>query len=196
MNKIMHNTKIILASKSDARKSMLENACLDFQIIPANIDEDAIIKNSSADIKTTTEKLAQSKALSISQKHPNTIVIGSDQTLEHKGKLLFKATTYDKAKEKLKLLRGDVHTLYSSVCVAKNENIIFSYTDQAELTMHDFDDEFLSNYMELDPDAFTSSVGAYKIEGAGAWLFSSVKGNIFTIMGMPLLPLLGFLRNV
>lgn len=186
---------IILASGSAARKAMLENAGLKFQVIPADIDEDIIIKNSNSDIKTTTEKLAHAKALHISNAHINSLVIGSDQTLEYQGNILSKAKSYAEAEEKLKMLRGDVHKLNSSVCVAHKGSIIFSYTDQAELTMRDFSDEFLVNYMDKDPDALTSCVGGYKIEGAGAWLFSSVNGDVFTIMGMPLLPLLGFLQK-
>ncbi len=191
----MNKAKIILASGSAARKSMLENVGLDFDIIPANIDEETIIKNSRADIKTITEDLAHAKALHISKQHPNDLVIGSDQTLEHNGKLLSKARNTNEAEAKLKSLRGDVHTLYASVCVVQNGEIVFSYTDQAELSMRDFSDEFLHDYMNKDPDALILCVGGYKIEGAGAWLFSSVKGDIFTIMGMPLLPLLGFLQK-
>ncbi len=191
----MNEAKIILASGSAARKSMLENVGLDFDIIPANIDEETIIKNSNADIKTITEELAHTKALHISKQYPNNLVIGSDQTLEHNGKLLSKAKNAYEAEAKLKSLRGDVHTLYASVCVAQNGEIIFSHTDKAELTMRDFSDKFLQDYIDKDPDSLVSCVGGYKIEGAGAWLFSSVKGDIFTIMGMPLLPLLGFLQK-
>ncbi len=191
----MNNRQIILASGSTARKAMLENVGLDFKIIPANIDEESIIKNSSSDIKTITEYLAHAKALHISKKHSDHLVIGSDQTLEYQGNLLSKASNISDAKAKLKMLRGDVHTLYSSVCVALNGEIIFSATDNAELKMRDFDNEFLADYISKNPNALISCVGGYKIEGAGAWLFSSVKGDIFTIMGMPLLPLLGFLQK-
>lgn len=191
----MNNADIILASGSAARKTMLKNAGLKFKVIPANIDEDAIIKASNSDIKTTTEKLARVKALHISKQYPDHLIIGSDQTLEHNGELISKASNHTEAEQKLKSLRGNVHALYASVCVVRNNEIIFSHTDKAELVMHDFDDAFLSDYMKADPDALTSCVGGYKIEGAGSWLFSSVRGDIFTIMGMPLLPLLGFLRN-
>ncbi len=191
----MSNRKIILASGSAARKAMLTNVGLEFDVIPANIDEDFIIKNSNDNIKTTTEYLAKAKALHISQKHPNSLVIGSDQTLEYQGRLLSKARDINEAAAKLKMLRGDVHRLHASVCVALNGEVVFSYTDKAELTMRDFDDEFLTDYMGKNPDAIISCVGGYKIEGAGAWLFSSVKGDFFTIMGMPLLPLLGFLQK-
>ncbi|MGH1404197.1 MAG: Maf family protein [Alphaproteobacteria bacterium] len=188
---------VILASASAARKEMLSAAGLVFEAEPAKVDEAAIIKKCERthDIKRLTSKLAQAKALSVSQKHPDALVIGSDQTLEFEGKLLTKAKDLADAEEKLKSLRGKTHILRSAVCVAHSETILFSISDSAHLTMHNFDDDFLVDYMQRDPDALTSCVGGYKIEGAGAWLFSDIKGDNFTIMGMPLLPLLGFLRS-
>ncbi len=188
-------TGIILASKSAARISMLENVGLKFRSIPAGIDEEAIIKNSDLDIKSITEKLAAMKAIYISKKNPDKMIIGSDQTLEFKGKLISKSKTLEEAKDKLKQLRGRAHNLHSAVCVVLNGNIIFSDIDTATLNMHNFDDSFLNEYMDKNHDALINCVGGYKIEGTGAWLFSSVKGDFFTIMGMPLLPLLGFLRD-
>ncbi len=188
---------IILASGSQGRQDMLRKAGLPFHAIPADIDEEAIIARLTAenrDIKFITAQLATDKALHISTKHPDTLVIGSDQTLEFEGNLLSKAANTAEAQEKLKFLRGKTHRLYSAVSLVRNGEVIFSHTDHASLTMHDFDDDFLESYMKKDPDALTSCVGGYKIEGAGPWLFSSVTGDLFTIMGMPLLPLLSYLR--
>lgn len=190
--------KIILASGSQGRKDMLSNAGVDFQAIVAQIDEKAIIKQhltAHFDIASITTHLATDKALHVSAQNPDQLIIGSDQILEFEGEILSKAKTIEEAKEKLKALRGKTHKLHSAVSLVHNETVIFSHNDQASLTMHDFDDDFLNHYMAKDPDALTSCVGGYKIEGAGAWLFSSVTGDLFTIMGMPLLPLLSYLRT-
>ncbi len=188
---------VILASKSAARKNMLKSAGLHFTSEPANIDEAALIntQKKAHDIKTITTKLAQAKALHISAQYPDALIIGSDQTLEFNGKLISKSRNSFEAEEKLKEMRGNTHTLHSAVCVAHSETILFSICNNAHLTMHNFDDDFLIDYMTRDPDALTSCVGGYKIEGAGSWLFSEIKGDNFTIMGMPLLPLLNYLQN-
>ena len=177
---------------------MLKNAGLTFEIIPADIDEESLIKqykSDNLDIACITEKLAEEKAKAIAKLHPDALVIGSDQTLEIEGQLLSKANNADEAKAKLELLRGQTHILRSSVCLYHDSELLFTFTDSAELTMHDFDDNFLQVYMDNNQDALTSCVGAYKIEEAGAELFSAIKGDQFTIMGMPLTPLLAYLRN-
>ncbi len=186
---------IILASKSAGRKAMLTDVGLKYKSIAADIDEAAIIKNSNLDIKSVTEKLAVMKALHISEQYPDAYVIGSDQTLEFEGELICKSKDSAQAEQKLKQMRGKTHILRSSVCVALGSKSVFTHTSDAKLTMHDFDDDFLARYMDSDPDALTSCVGGYKIEGTGAWLFSEITGDVFTIMGMPLLPLLAFLRK-
>lgn len=188
------NKKIILASGSFARKSMLQSAGLDFKVIPADIDESALMKP-GADTSQITERLAVAKAQYVAADYPEALVIGSDQTLEFEGRVLSKSPTVENGKEVLRMLGGKTHRLYSSVCVvAGGDDVLFKHTDYADLTMHDFDEEFLETYAARDADALVSCVGGYKIEGAGAWLFSDVKGDYYTIMGMPLLPLLAFLR--
>lgn len=189
---------VILASGSAARKDMLSAAGLDYTAIPADIDEAKILGmlyDLGYSVSVITENLAAEKARHISAQNDGALVIGSDQTLEFENQILSKAKSADDAALKLKSLRGKTHALHSSVCVALDNKIIFTHTDTAELSMRDFDDDFLTRYMAQDPDALTSCVGAYKIEGAGAWLFSEITGNNFTIMGMPLLPLLGFLHD-
>ncbi len=189
---------IILASGSSARNDMLQNAGLEFTSITANIDEQKIIDklvSENRDIPLITEQLAQAKARAVSALNPTALVIGSDQTLEFNGHILSKAKTVQEGKEKLKSLRGKSHRLYSSVCVVYNSNTEFFHTDSARLTMHNFNNEYLDAYIKKAPDALTSCVGGYKIEGVGAWLFDTVNGDHYTIMGMPLLPLLAFLRK-
>ncbi|MBI1302142.1 MAG: septum formation protein Maf [Alphaproteobacteria bacterium] len=194
----MASPKLILASGSAARQSMLKNAGLSFEVKPADLDEELIIhtawKNKET-VQDITEMLAKAKAKAVSKNHSDALVIGSDQTLEFDGQILSKAKNKEEAFEKLKSLSGKTHRLISSVAVAQNAEILFSTTDMATLTMHSLTDEQLQNYGASDPDALTSCVGAYKIEGAGAALFSDIDGDRFTIMGMPLASLLEFLKE-
>ncbi len=187
---------LILASGSSARAQMLSNVGLTFETIPADIDEGAVINNyAHEDIPTITERLASAKAVYVSSIRKDTLVIGSDQTLEFEGELISKSTTDDDAFDKLTAMSGKAHKLHSGVSVALNNSVIFSSIDHAKLTMHDLDEDAIRTYMRADPDALQSCVGGYKIEGAGAWLFDKIQGDNFTIMGMPLLPLLTFLRT-
>ncbi len=187
---------IILASGSAGRKSMLTAVGIEYTAIPANIDERALIKTHNAQpIISVTEELAQAKAQHIAQSYPDHIVIGSDQTLEFEGRILNKSDSITEATEKLKQLRGKTHELHSAICVVHNKKSVFIHTQSAELKMRDFNDDFLKAYIAADEDALLSCVGGYKIEGQGAHLFSSITGDNFTIMGMPLLPLLGFLQD-
>ena len=160
---------IILASGSVARHAMLENAGVIFRTHPADLDEAAIARNHAGkDIPFITQKLADAKALHVSAAHPHDLVIGSDQTLEFEEELISKAKDKAEGKKKLKQLRGNTHKLHAAVSVALGKTILFSYTDSAILTMQNFSDAFLEDYIEKDPDALTSCVGGYKIEGAGA----------------------------
>lgn len=196
----MDKPKIILASASRARQEMLRNAGLNFQIQPADIDETAIIKSSlHASCVQSTDgvalELAKAKALKIAAQNPNALVIGSDQILEHNNKIFEKAKTVEEARAKLKTLRGQTHHLISAVAVAQNDQILWENAAEAELSMHDFTDAFLDAYIAQAGDDLISCVGAYALEKSGAWLFSEIKGDYHTILGMPLLPLLGYLRE-
>lgn len=192
----MSNKDIILASGSAGRKAMLENTGVNFAVMPADIDEQGLIETMvGQSVQEITGKLAKEKALHISRSNPDALIIGSDQTLEFDGRLMSKAKNADEALRKLKSLRGKSHSLNSAVCIALNGAVVFADIAQAHLKMHDLSDDFLNDYIAADPDALTSCVGGYKIEGAGAWLFSDIQGDVFTIMGMPLLPLLAFLRD-
>lgn len=187
---------LILASKSHARQSMLKNAGLAFQAIPADIDE-AALKTQNADVtpKELAALLAEEKALHISKQNTDAIVIGSDQILECEGEILSKAEDEAAAKEKLLNLRGKTHHLISAVSIAKAGQTLWQHSDIAMLTMQDFDETFLQAYCAKAGDALTHNVGAYAVEGIGVHLFESIEGDYFTILGMPLLPLLTVLRK-
>ncbi|HOO82098.1 MAG TPA: Maf family nucleotide pyrophosphatase [Alphaproteobacteria bacterium] len=189
---------LILASQSKARQDMLHAAGLDFEISSADLDENAIMIAARQDGKNPdeiAELLATEKARSVSAQTPGTLVIGSDQVLECEGQMLSKAANQNEAREKLKSLRGKTHCLISAVSVVQNEKILWKTVQSAELTMHDFDDNFLQQYMECAGEALTRSVGAYELESLGAQLFDKIEGDYFTILGMPLLPLLKYLRE-
>ncbi len=190
--------KIILASGSAARRNMLMDAGLDFDTIPADLDEQAIIDTGLQDnkpIKEITAALAQAKASSVSAEKVNQIVIGSDQTLEFEGKLLTKSQDIEEGRTKLQMLRGATHLLHSAVSLVINGQEVFTHIETASLVAHDWDDTFIDNYVSKNSDALLNCVGGYQIEKQGAWLFKEINGDNFTIMGMPLLPLLGFLRQ-
>lgn len=190
-------TPIILASKSQARCLMLENAGLKFKAINPSLDEAAFLRD--LDVANAPEAaalaLAKEKARIVSAENPDALVIGGDQVLAAADCIISKARDKTEAKEKLKSLRGKTHELLSAVAVAKDGTVIWSHVSQAKLAMHDFHDEFLERYCAAAGDGLTRAVGAYEIEKAGVWLFSSVEGDLFTVMGLPLLPLLSYLRE-
>lgn len=192
------STRIILASASKARKNMLIDAGLVFRAVPADVDEDKItaqLLQKKASPKKIAAALAEAKALAVAAENPGSLVIGADQVLECGGLLFSKAKDGEEARRTLKALRGKMHNLVSAVCVAQLDKILWRHDDSASLTMHGFDDKFLQHFCSKTADALTQSVGAYQLEKGGAWLFDTIEGDYFTVLGMPLLPLLGYLRE-
>lgn len=187
-------SKIILASQSKARKSMLHNAGIYFTAMPADLDENSFHEQESDPIKLSL-LLATEKALHVSQKRAEHFIIGSDQVLEMNGKIYSKAQSKKEAIERLKEFSGKTHFLHSSVSIVKNSKIIFQRSDSAALTMKKLSDEKINHYADVVGDVLTSCVGCYAIEGLGINLFEDIKGDFFTIMGMPLLPLLNALEE-
>jgi septum formation protein len=192
--------RLILASGSAARKAMLEGAGLTFDTVPADIDEDAItsLMKSESDCVEAADiagVLSAEKALAVAHAHPGALVIGSDQVLALGRRTFSKAKTLEQARETLNLLRGRTHELVSSVSLASGEHVLWQSFDHAQMTMRPFSDAFLAHYLDRAGRRVLNSVGCYEVEGPGMQLFERIEGDYFTILGMPLLALLGELRS-
>ena len=191
------STQIILASKSAARRAVLTGAGVPFEVSVAGVDEDAV-KNAmlaeGASPRDIADALAELKAVKVSRSKPG-FVIGSDQTLEFEGRLYDKAQTTEDATARLKLMRGKPHKLHSAVVVAKDGAPIWREIVSATLTMRDFSDAFLTDYLALEGEEALGSVGCYRLEGPGAQLFSKIEGDYFAILGLPLMGLLDLFRR-
>lgn len=188
---------LILASKSAARRAVLEGTGVPFETAVAGVDEDAVKADLLAEGATprqVAEALAEQKAVRISQARPG-LVVGADQTLEFESGLYDKVDSVTAARERLKLLRGKPHQLHSAVVVARDGAPIWRETASATLTMREFSDAFLESYLEREGEAALGSVGCYRLEGPGAQLFARIEGDYFTILGLPLLGLLELLRQ-
>ena len=191
-------TDIILASASAARKAMLARAGVCVTAVPAPIDEAACkrsLKAGGADAAQVADTLAEMKAIRLSRKYPNALVIAADQMLDCGGVWFDKPQDRDQAYAQLQALRNKRHTLISAAVVFKASGRLWGATDQAHLEMRLFTDAFLNAYLDQAGQAVLGSVGAYQLEGLGAQLFKKIDGDYFTVLGLPLLPLLGFLRD-
>lgn len=189
---------LILASKSLVRRDLLKQAGLSFDIHPAELDERGIIAAhwvKDVPVEVIAMDLARQKAAAVSLHHPGALVIGADQILMHKGQLVDKARDERDARHTLKNLQGSSHRLISSVAVAENGVILWENVDAASLVMRPLDDEAIEDYCIKAGTALTDYVGGYALEGIGLWLFEKVEGDYFTILGLPLPSLLGFLRT-
>jgi septum formation protein len=194
---IWRGTKpLILASQSPARQGLLTNAGIAFEAIPAEIDERAIELASALSAPgEIAALLARDKAIFVSAKHPGRFVVGADQTLILGGQLFSKPSGRAQAAEQLRALAGQSHELHSAVAVARGGEILFENVSIARMTMRPLDDNAISTYLDAAGEAVTTSVGAYQLEGLGIHLFERIEGDHFTILGLPLLPLLEFLRS-
>lgn len=189
---------IILASGSATRRAMLENAGVPFVVDTAPVDEAAVKQAMRAETDNparVAEVLAELKAARVSARHPGAIVIGADQMLECDRQWFDKPADREAARAQLLALRDKSHRLVSSVVAVRDGQRLWHHTDAARLDMRRFSDAFLEDYLDRAGAAVLSSVGAYQLEGLGAQLFRAVEGDHFTILGLPLLPLLDFLRE-
>jgi septum formation protein len=187
---------LILASQSRARQALLANAGFAFEAVAAEIDERAVQQASSLSAPgDIAALLAREKACSVSTRRPGNFVIGADQTLALRTRLFTKPNGRAQAAEQLRTLAGRSHELHSAVAVAHDGKILFESADIARMTMRRLDEVQIEAYLNEAGTAVTSSVGAYQLERLGVHLFERVEGDHFTILGLPLLPLLAFLRS-
>jgi septum formation protein len=187
---------LILASQSPARQALLANAGIAFEAIPAELDELAIqLASALSEPGEIAALLARDKALFVSEKHPGRFVVGADQTLILGERLFSKPAGRAQAAAQLRALAGKSHELHSAAAVARDGEILFKHVSIARMTMRSLDDAAISAYLDAAGEAVTTSVGAYQLEGLGVHLFKRIEGDHFTILGLPLLPLLKFLRS-
>lgn len=185
---------LILASKSAARRAMLEGAGVPFSVQVAGIDEDAL-KTPDVDPVVLAEDLAKAKALAVSTLYPQTLILGADQTLAFNGGLVSKAASLQAARERLSQMRGQSHQLHSGAALALDGQIIWSGVDSVQMKMRHFSDEFLDAYILAEGEELLHCVGSYRLEGMGSQLFAAVEGDYFTVLGLPLWPVLEQLRQ-
>jgi septum formation protein len=187
---------LILASQSRARQALLTNAGINFEAVTAEIDERAVQQASGLSAPgEIASLLAREKALSVSARLSDKFVVGADQTLTLGDRLFSKPAGRAQAAEQLRALAGHSHELHSAVAVARDGKILFEAIAIAVMTMRRLGEAEIDAYLDQAGDAVTSSVGAYQLEGLGVHLFERIEGDHFTILGLPLLPLLAYLRS-
>jgi len=180
--------KIILASKSEVRKEILDKNNIKCVVEPSNVDEEPVkesLLKEQASSEIISKNLAELKANKVSMKKNDEIVLGADSVIDLQGELISKPESREEAMEILRKLNGKSHFLISSVCISKNGSMIWNYTDKAKLTMKNFTDDELKNYLSKISDATLYAYNVYQIEGEGRSLFASIEGDEDTIMGLP-----------
>ena len=190
---------IILASKSEVRKKILDENNIKCAVEPSNLDEDEVKKallNQGATPELISKNLAELKANKVSQKRIGQIVLGADSVIDLNGKLISKPTNRTEAMDILNSLNGKTHFLISSVCISLDGKMIWNYTEKAEMKMKNFTQKELENYLSEISDKNLYSYNVYQIEGLGKKLFSEIKGDVDTIMGLPIKNIRKYLENI
>lgn len=189
---------VVLASASKPRARMFEAAGIAFSIDPAAIDEPTVkasIRGQGGSAEDAAEALATMKAQQVAARHGDALVIGADQVLECEGEWFDKPVDAEAARRQLVALRGRTHELVTAVAAVRGHDVLWHHVDRARLAVRPFSDHFLDDYVDRAGEAAWQAVGGYELEGLGVQLFTRVEGNHFSILGLPLLPLLEFLRG-
>tara|TARA_Y100001935_G_scaffold80073_2_gene66946 strand:- start:1094 stop:1696 length:603 start_codon:yes stop_codon:yes gene_type:complete len=198
MRFIKKMVKLILASKSKVRKEILDKNGILVSVSPSNVDED-IVKESlikeNASPEIISKNLAELKSNKVSQKYNDILVLGADSVIDLNGELISKPETRDQAIDILKKLNGKSHNLISSVCISKNGSMVWNYTDKAVLTMKNMSNDEIKKYLSKISDEALYSYNVYQIEGEGRNLFSNIRGDENTIMGLPVKKIKEYLKN-
>jgi len=188
--------RLILASKSAARRAVLTDAGVPFSVQVADVDEDAVkAAHDPADAAGLAVELARVKALAVSRHDADAWVLGADQTLAFDHGLVSKARSLDEARARLAAMRGRTHHLHSGAALARNGQIVWSGVDTAAMRVRDFSNAFLDAYLAAEGEGLLACVGSYRLEGMGSQLFEAVEGDYFTVLGLPLWPVLAELRR-
>ncbi|KZY54514.1 septum formation protein Maf [Erythrobacter sp. HI0063] len=186
---------IVLASNSASRKAMLSAAAVEFDAIAADVDERALeAEMDNAEPPEIAQALAAAKAAAVSALHPDRLVLGSDSLVEVDGRRFDKPTSREQAEDHLRFFSGRAMTLHSAAALAREGRIVWIGSDFARLAVRDLSDDFIAAYLDLEWPAVSHCVGVFRIEGPGVHLFERIMGDQFTILGMPLLPVLDALR--
>lgn len=191
--------KLVLASSSPFRRMLMENAGLTFEAHAAHIDERAIeapLEQSGATPDEVALVLAQAKADDVSRRFTGALIIGSDQTMSLGSQVFHKPKDMDDAAKHLRILAGRTHRLNSAIAIVRDEEVLWRHVAHAELTMRPLTDDFITRHLQRVGTQALASVGAYQLEGEGIQLFEKIDGDYFTILGLPMLPLLAKLREL
>lgn len=191
-------TDLILASASRIRAELLARAGVDVTLQPARIDEEAIraaLESEGASPRDQADTLAEMKAQKVAARCPGAVVIGCDQVLDFKGQVFGKPGDLAEARTQLSALRGQTHKLLSAVVLYEGEKPVWRFVGEVRLTMRDFSDSYLDGYLARNGASVLESVGGYKLEEEGVRLFSSIQGDYFTVLGLPMVALLSYLAQ-